>query len=496
MAKTAAVAEKSVEVAELPPKGPVEGSAAKNLQSLSSGAQSVAIDLDKVFVSKAENVRDMNADAYSEESIGEMMAQIEAVGGLMQPIGITKVVPSEATENKQYMLVWGFRRTLALLALAADDPKYAKNVPAKLVTKGGESQGATRFIQILENTRENLNPMEAALAINEALTDKECDFNQTDIARMLGTPVSTISNLMRLLRLPPQVQELISSGKLSHGHAKLLLGRVPETLWGKEAIKASGMTYGDWQNYLDKEYSTDEEDEGTEEGGKKSSSQKPAKMLRSTEVSKYLGFFAEKAKKADATNKTYTEKDLIAAREDTLKTVLLNPDTALSKEIQPYLEQLAKQEQAEEQQAEAKKAEEKFYKEQVKRLEEILDAPVDPSKPNAPRPMLSEVYTQVGLEIFKLNDEQRKALGFQLPTGDKAADQIVQKLADTYQGVIRERAENKAKREKAKAEAAAKAEAEKAKAEAAGTAAAPAADSAPAPVGDGKAVATPAVPVS
>jgi ParB/RepB/Spo0J family partition protein len=429
---------------------PVTSQAAKALQK--TAAVSGKVDLDKVFISKSENIRGLGSNEYSDESIGEMAAQIEAVGGLLQPIGVCKVKPTADTEGKDLMLVWGYRRAFALQYLAETDPKWAKDVPARMVEKGTETVGATRIIQLMENTaRKDLNPMETAQAIHEALNDKQCDFNQQDIARMLGMSTPAVSQHLKLLRFPKNVQEAVSSGNLTFSHAREILSRVPETAWATAAKKASGMTFGAFGEWLDKEYPADDS-EGDGEvtaSGEKSSSQKPAKMLRATDVSnKYVKFLEEQVGTADKNQKTFTAADVAQARLDTVKTILLNPDTQLAKDIDPFLKKLEAQEAEEKAHEEANKAETNFFKEKVKRIEELYDVPVDPTNPNAERPKLTQVYAQVGKEIFSMSDEDKAKLGFALPA---TPDELVNKLATVYTDTVKARAEAKKKRDEAKA---------------------------------------------
>lgn len=461
--------------------GPVTSSTGQALAHLATEAKNIAVNLkDHVYIDKAENVRDIKS--YTEEDIGDMMAQIEGIGGLIHPITVAAIKPSEDTENKPLILVSGYRRSLALLALAEDSDywkEYIKTVPAKQIDKAGSSTGATRFIQLLENVgRSDLNQMEIALAVDEALKDTASDFNQKDMARMLGRSEANISQLLRLLRLPKDVQVMVSSGNLPFSHARELISpsrNVSETRYQEVATKGAGMFIDDFVNYLDREFG--EGDEASGEGGK-GSSQKPPKMLRATEVQgKYAVFLKQQAEKADAVQKTYTAKDVALAKLDAMNTVLLNPDTSLAKDIAPYLEEVKQREAEEEKQSEAKKAEDKFFREQIKRIEKLLDAPIDLSKPDT-RVTPAAAYSQVGQEIAALTAEQKAALGFKLDTEPNG---LMKKIHDTHALVLKERADSRQKRDDAKAKKLAdeKAAADQAGSTAGSTAAGPAGDAGP-----------------
>jgi ParB/RepB/Spo0J family partition protein len=430
---------------------PVTSNAAKGMQENAATAKSVKVNLDDVYISKQENIRSLGS--YTDESIGEMAAQIEAVGGLLQPIGIVKVKASPDTDNKQLMLVWGCRRAFALEYLAESDPKWKIEVPARLVDKGLDTTGATRILQLMENkARRDLNPVETALAINEALNDKDCDFNQQDIARMLGMSTPAISQHLKLLRFPKPVQEAISSGNLPFSHAREILSRVPETDWVNTAKKASGMIYSAFIDYLDKEWPKSDGDgndgDGTvTEAGKKDSSQKAAKMLRATDVTnKYVPFLKKQIEQADKETKSYTAADVAQARLDTVNTILLNSDTQLSKDIDPFLKEIQAKEEEEKANEQSTKAEHDFFKKLVKRIEELY-VPTDPKDPDT-RPRLAQVMAQVGKETFAMKPEDKAKLGFKLTDNP---DTFVQQLDRVYRDVLAERVESKKKRDEAKA---------------------------------------------
>lgn len=450
--------------------GEVTSGSAQKLKTLMSGAKNATVNLSSIYINKAENVRDIKN--YTEQDIEDMATQIEAFGGLMQPLGVAQCKPSPATENKSLILVWGYRRAFALLQLGETDPKWVTNVPVKVVEGSAiGSNGQLKIVQLAENVaRKNLNAMEAAVAIEEALSDSECDFNAKDIAIILGLSSPIVSQYRKLLRLPKNVQELISTGKLPFSHAREMISRVGETSWDNVAKKGVGLTYGDFMSYLDQHYPKDR-DEGADEGDGSSSepgsSQKPAKMLRASDISnKYIPALKKIAEGADKTNKVFTAADLANARLDAIQTVMKTADTQLAKDVAPYIQQMEDQEAQAKATEDAKKKEEAFYREKSKRINELYEnlAKPDPTKPDAKPPMLTEVYAMVAKEIWALKPEDKTALGFDLP---KTPEELVARVASEYTEYTKEQAENKKKRDETKA----KKEAEKKAAEAAGTAA-------------------------
>ena len=144
------------------------------------------------------------------ESLEEMAESIRA-HGLLQPI-IVSPLPGAAPER--YQLIAGERRwraaQLAGLHL----------IPA-LVREATPDQSLE--MALVENLqREDLNAIEAAEAFDRLVA--EFGLKHEEIARRTGKDRVTITNLLRLLKLPAEVQELVRDGKLSGGHAKALLG--------------------------------------------------------------------------------------------------------------------------------------------------------------------------------------------------------------------------------------------------------------------------------
>ena len=94
-------------------------------------------------------------------------------------------------------------------------------------------------ITIIENVqREDLNAMEEAQGYH-ALAD-EFKRSQEDIAKIVGKSRSHVANMMRLTKLPAEVQAFIAKGELSAGHARALIG-VPDPLAAAKRIVAEGL---------------------------------------------------------------------------------------------------------------------------------------------------------------------------------------------------------------------------------------------------------------
>lgn len=143
---------------------------------------------------------------FQKEAIEELKLSI-LEHGILQPIIVRKTI-------KGYEIVVGERRFRA-----AKEAKLEK-VPA-VVRDLNEQQ--MMELAVLENLqREDLNPIEEGTAY-QILMEK-LQLTQEELAKRLGKSRPHLANHIRLLSLPPKIQELISEGKISMGHGRALLG--------------------------------------------------------------------------------------------------------------------------------------------------------------------------------------------------------------------------------------------------------------------------------
>ena len=144
--------------------------------------------------------------------IFDPMAMKELEDSIKKHGVITPVVLNKDSDGR-YMIVAGERR------FRAAKEAGLKTIPA-VVKEFDKKQ--IREIALIENLqREDLNPIEAAMAIKQLM--EEYSATQEDIADAIGKARSTITNLLRLLTLNAKVIQLISKNKLSAGHAKALV---------------------------------------------------------------------------------------------------------------------------------------------------------------------------------------------------------------------------------------------------------------------------------
>ncbi|MDO9545877.1 MAG: ParB/RepB/Spo0J family partition protein [Pelolinea sp.] len=129
--------------------------------------------------------------------------------GIIQPLILTK-----DTVNDQYTLIAGERRLLAAQIAGLE------SVPA--IIRDASNQERLELALIENIQREDLSPLESALAY-QRLND-EFDLSHEDISVRVGKSRVAISNTLRLLKLPDDVQAALHAGKISEGHARALLG--------------------------------------------------------------------------------------------------------------------------------------------------------------------------------------------------------------------------------------------------------------------------------
>ncbi|MDP6225649.1 MAG: ParB/RepB/Spo0J family partition protein [Anaerolineales bacterium] len=145
---------------------------------------------------------------FDPDELAELAESIRA-HGILQPLVVAR------TENSaEFTLIAGQRR-LKAAAIAE-----LRTVPA--VVRDFPSDAEMLELALIENLqRTNLNPVETATAY-QALAD---DFGlaHDEIARRVGKQRTTVSNTLRLLRLPAPVQSALTDGKISEGHARALL---------------------------------------------------------------------------------------------------------------------------------------------------------------------------------------------------------------------------------------------------------------------------------
>jgi ParB family chromosome partitioning protein len=143
---------------------------------------------------------------FDENALSELAASVK-IHDIIQPLTVTKIA------NGKYRIIAGERRfRAAKIAGLADIPVYIRDVKDSKILE----------LALLENLqREDLNAIEIALSYKQLM--EELDYTQDQLAERMGKERSTITNYIRLLKLPPDIQAAVRNGNISMGHARALI---------------------------------------------------------------------------------------------------------------------------------------------------------------------------------------------------------------------------------------------------------------------------------
>jgi ParB family transcriptional regulator, chromosome partitioning protein len=143
---------------------------------------------------------------FDQESLEELTRSIQEKG-IIQPITVRRV-------DAGYQLISGERR------LRATQAARLRQIPAYIIAVATDEEMLE--LALIENIqREYLNSMEIANAYQRLID--ECHMSQDDIAKRVGKDRSTITNFIRLLKLPVKIQDGLRKDKISMGHARALI---------------------------------------------------------------------------------------------------------------------------------------------------------------------------------------------------------------------------------------------------------------------------------
>jgi len=143
---------------------------------------------------------------FDDNALSELAASVK-MHDIIQPITVTQ------TAAGKYRIIAGERRfRAAKIAGLADIPVYIRDVKDSKILE----------LALLENLqREDLNAIEIALSYRQLM--EELDYTQDQLAERMGKERSTVTNYIRLLKLPPDIQAAVRSGVISMGHARALI---------------------------------------------------------------------------------------------------------------------------------------------------------------------------------------------------------------------------------------------------------------------------------
>jgi ParB family transcriptional regulator, chromosome partitioning protein len=164
-------------------------------------AHSTRVPLDQIEVNPKQPRKD-----FDETALSELAASIK-MHDIIQPLTVSRLA------SGKYQLIAGERRfRAAKIANLKDVPVYVRQA----------NDSELLELSLLENLqRENLNAIEVALSYKRLM--EELDYTQEQVAERMGKERSTVTNYIRLLKLPPDIQVAVRTGIISMGHARALI---------------------------------------------------------------------------------------------------------------------------------------------------------------------------------------------------------------------------------------------------------------------------------
>lgn len=201
------------------------------LSHQSTNQQCNTLPVDLIQQGKYQPRREMDKDALND------LADSIKSQGILQPL----IVRPLSDEIDRYEIVAGERRfRAAIIAGLADVPVIIRNIPDE----------AAIAIALIENIqREDLNPIEEAIALERLMT--EFRMTHLQVAETVGKSRTNITNLLRLLKLTDSIKTLLEQGHIEMGHARALI-TLPEEmqLQAAKAIMEKSLSVRDTEEWL------------------------------------------------------------------------------------------------------------------------------------------------------------------------------------------------------------------------------------------------------
>lgn len=179
---------------------------------------------------------------FDEKALQELATSIK-LHDVIQPLTVAKIAGSD-----KYRIIAGERRWRASkLAGLKDIPVYIRQANDQQLLE----------LALLENLqRENLNSIEIALSYKRMM--EELDYTQEQVAERMGKERSTVTNYIRLLKLPPDIQVAVRNAVLSMGHARAIINvdTVDQQLYIFNEIKNKGLSVRQTEDLVRNLYKT------------------------------------------------------------------------------------------------------------------------------------------------------------------------------------------------------------------------------------------------
>ena len=180
---------------------------------------------------------------FDEQALNELAASIR-LHDIIQPVTVTQL------KDGKYQLISGERRFRAgKLAGLKDIPAYVRHANDQQLLE----------LALIENLqREDLNAIEVGLSYKRMM--EELNYTQEQVAERMGKERSTVTNYIRLLKLPPDIQLAVRNGSLSMGHARAIVNvdTVDKQLFIFNEIRGKGLSVRQTEELVRTLYKNDE----------------------------------------------------------------------------------------------------------------------------------------------------------------------------------------------------------------------------------------------
>ncbi len=214
-----------------------EGNLKTNVVEEATGTNRLAIT--EIVINPKQPRRD-----FDETALNELATSIK-LHDIIQPLTVSKLA------NGKYQLIAGERRFRASkIAGLKDVPVYIRQANDQQLLE----------LALLENLqRENLNAVEIALSYKRMM--EELSYTQEQVAERMGKERSTVTNYIRLLKLPPDIQLAVRNGSLSMGHARALVNidTIDKQLFVFKEIISKGLSVRQTEELVRKMYKADKQ---------------------------------------------------------------------------------------------------------------------------------------------------------------------------------------------------------------------------------------------
>ena len=191
-------------------------------QAVEAGTGIIRLPVENIEANPKQPRRD-----FDEQSLQELGHCIK-MNDLIQPVTVSKL------HGNKYRLISGERRLRAAkMAGLKDVPAYVRQADDQDLLE----------LALLENLqREDLNAIEIALSYKRMMD--ELDHTQEEVAERMGKDRSTVTNYLRLLKLPPDIQVAVRNGEITMGHARALINvdKIDQQLYIFDEIRTKGLS--------------------------------------------------------------------------------------------------------------------------------------------------------------------------------------------------------------------------------------------------------------